>query len=664
MNILRRVPAGTAMKNTFYEAALNLLPHPVAVCGADDMLIVYANDHATRELKLLRPEIADDGELVVGESIETFLPGAIAQSKALLNQDRGSHRRAIRLIGKSFDVSVREMSRDLNEPAQLIITWTTIEADGSPSSLEDLVTGGGEAHARIAQSSLDEAADAVFWIRADGSFGYFNDAACRMLGYSRDEMAALTVMDVDPACTTEAWTDAWNKMQPGSTRVYEWSQQRKDGRVIPVEITSNLVEYGGHKYNVALVRNITDRGHAEDELRSRETRLRQAQRLARLGNFARDLQTDQVWIDGIGEMFGVSNHDLADRKGFLDMLSAEDRTEFEATFAGAIKSRAPSYRAQYSVVLDSGDELEVEELGELTYDETGKPLHLSGTIQDITERWRAEERLEFTQFALDSAAEAVFFLRRDSSVSYVNDAACDLLGYARDELLSMTVCDFNPSLLPEIVEARWHEVRQQHDDAGGGFVFETINQKKDGTVIDVEVAGRFIEYGGETFHLTFTRDITDRKRAQEALRANEAQLRVITDTLPMRIAYIDRDQRYQFVNRLIEEHEGRPAEEIIGKTVEEILGDDRYERTRRHLTDALAGKSSVQTWRGPFGDKVADLRATFVANISDSGEALGTIMLLEDLSEAKALGEQLRQAQKMEAIGQLTGWGLAKSMGS
>ena len=374
-----------------------------------------------------------------------------------------------------------------------------------------------------------------------------------------------------------------------------------------------------------------------------------------LGNFARDLQTDQVWIDGIGEMFGVSNQDLVDRKGFLDMLSAEDRTEFEATFAGAIKSRAPSCRAQYRVVLDSGDELEIEELGELTYDETGKPLHLSGTIQDITERWRAEERLEFTQFALDSAVEAVFFLRRDSSVSYVNDAACDLLGYARDELLSMTVCDFNPSLLPEIVEARWHEVRQQHDDAGGGFVFETINQKKDGTVIDVEVAGRFIEYGGETFHLTFTRDITDRKRAQEALRANEAQLRLITDTLPMRIAYIGRDQRYQFVNRLVEEHEGRPADEIIGKTVEEILGDDRYERARRHLTDALAGKSSVQTWRGPFGDKVADLRATFVANISDSGEALGTIMLLEDVSEAKSLGEQLRQAQKMEAIGQLTG---------
>ena len=149
--------------------------------------------------------------------------------------------------------------------------------------------------------------------------------------------------------------------------------------------------------------------------------------------------------------------------------------------------------------------------------------------------------------------------------------------------------------------------------------------------------------------------MTDRKRAQEALRANEAELHLITDTLPMRIAYVDKEQRNQFVNRLVEEHEGRPAAEIIGKTLREVLGDDRYDRVRAYVEDALAGRSFVQTWRGPFAGKTADLRATFVADVSEAGDVLGTIMLLEDVSEAKALSEQLRQAQKMETIGQLTG---------
>ncbi len=304
MNVTRRVSAGPASDKSFFKATLDLLPHPVAVCNADDLRIVYANDHATSELKLLRPEIPGETELVVGESIEAFLPGAVVQSQALL--DLGdAHRRSIRLIGRTLDVSVKKLVSESDAAELLIVTWSnTTERDSTPW-FDDVANGDSEAHPRIAQFTIDQSADAVYWVREDGSLAYFNETAASMLGYSREEMAALLVMDINPDYPTAAWATAWRNMEPDDARIFESSQRRKDGRLIPVEISSNFLKFGNDSFNISTIRDISDRRRTEDEIRDRETRLRQAQRMARLGSFARDMKTDQVWIEGIGELFGT-----------------------------------------------------------------------------------------------------------------------------------------------------------------------------------------------------------------------------------------------------------------------------------------------------------------------------------------------------------------------
>jgi len=256
MNVTRRVSAGTSMNSSFYEAALDLLPHPVVVCSANDLLIVYANNHATSELKLLRPEMAGEGEFV-GESIESFLPGVVVQCQALFDLDC-AQRHSIRLIGQTREISVRKLFGEPDTADLLIITWSPIAERDATTWIAEVANGDSEAHGRIAKLSIDEAADAVFWIREDGSFAYFNEAACHMLGYSRGDMTKLTVMDIDPKCTREAWADAWANMEVGNRRVYEWFQQTKNGRDLPVEISSNVLEFGGHRYNVSSVRDISD----------------------------------------------------------------------------------------------------------------------------------------------------------------------------------------------------------------------------------------------------------------------------------------------------------------------------------------------------------------------------------------------------------------------
>ena len=622
MNYTRRIPSGPATDATFFEAALGTLPHAVVVCHADDLRIVYANRQATSELNLQRPEMDGESEEVVGESIDALLSGAIAESRALLALHEMT-RQSVRLIGRTLDISVKRMPAEPGGAEQLIVSWSATPDHGSTSWAEEFAISADESSSSIAQFTIDKAAEAVYWIREDGSLAYFNEAACDLLGYSSTEMAELTVMDLDPNCEPEDWAAAWPNMIAGAMRIYKWTQQRKDGSVVPVEISSNFLVLDGRGYNVSFVRDISDQRRADDELRDRTTRVRQAQRIARLGSFVRNMQTGEVEIEGVEEIFLVPRETLAGRDAFLDMVHRDDRATLKSTMLNAINNKEQSYRARYRITTTPGDQAIIEELGEFTYGDDGEPVLLSGTIQDITERRQAEEQLEFTQFALDSAAEAVFFLKRDATVAYVNDAACDMLGYSRDELLKMTVCDFNPSLLPEMIEERWQEVRHQHDEAGGGFVFETINQQKDGTIIDVEVAGRFIEYGSETYHLTFSRDITDRKRAQEALRENEAQLRLVADNLPALIAYADNEQRYRFANRTCAQWYGRPAEAILGQTVAE-LQQDEYERFRPHIERVLTGERLSFETTGAYPDgETRTVRCTYVPHRGASGEVEG-----------------------------------------
>lgn len=133
-----------------------------------------------------------------------------------------------------------------------------------------------------------------------------------------------------------------------------------------------------------------------------------------------------------------------------------------------------------------------------------------GVGTDITERRKAEGALRITQFAMDNAAIATFWVREDAHFWYVNQAACESLGYTRDELLRLTTIDIDPDLTRETWAARWEAGRQ----LTGPQIFETVHRRKDGSTFPVEVTARMVQYKGEYWRFAFTRDLTERKRAE------------------------------------------------------------------------------------------------------------------------------------------------------
>ena len=157
--------------------------------------------------------------------------------------------------------------------------------------------------------------------------------------------------------------------------------------------------------------------------------------------------------------------------------------------------------------------------------------------EQIAERKQVEYALRFTQFAVDHADVAAFWMNSDACFMYVNEAACTALGYAREELLSMTVHDIDPDFSADVWPAHWNEVRQR-----GSFIIESRHRTKGGRIYPVEISINHMEFEGKEFSCAFARDITERKQAQEELHRQNEYLSALHDTTLGLVSRLDLDE--------------------------------------------------------------------------------------------------------------------------
>lgn len=242
---------------------------------------------------------------------------------------------------------------------------------------------------------FDEIPIGLALCRMDGSFVDVNPALCRILGRSREDILDLTYWDVTPQRYEKL-----EQVQLQALKLYgrygpfEKQYVHRDGHLVPVRLMGALIHSTGEDLIVSSIEDMTS------QLRTKEVEqsLANAQRVARMGSWDWNILTgDLWWSDEIYRIFGLVPQAFgATYQAFLDHVHPEDLRAVDEAVQQALSYRG-DYSVEHRIVKPGGEVAIVHEQGNVELDETGRPVRMTGTVQDITERREIEQHLRQAQ---------------------------------------------------------------------------------------------------------------------------------------------------------------------------------------------------------------------------------------------------------------------------
>jgi PAS domain S-box-containing protein len=264
------------------------------------------------------------------------------------------------------------------------------------------------------------------------------------------------------------------------------------------------------------------------------------------------------------------------------------------------------------------------------WDEAG----LDGSLQDsLRELLRRQNELRESEAQhrdfVENASVGLHRVGADGTILWANRAELELLGYGAEEYVGQPITAFHVDL--HVIEDMLARLARGETLDG----FEARLRAKDGSLKHVLISSSAYMRDGELVHTRcFTRDITARREAEEALRRSREQLQLITDALPFLVAYVDAEQKYAFVNAAYEEWLGRPRDELCGRRLEAALGAEAFATIRPRVEQALAGHSVKYETELLYPDgRRRSIEATYIPQFSERGEVLGFVSLVADITE-------------------------------
>jgi PAS domain S-box-containing protein len=492
------------------------------------------------------------------------------------------------------------------------------------------------------RSLIEQASDAIYVLDIDGNFSDVNDSMCKMIGYTREELLQLKVTAIiDPA---ELETDPLPKsiQNPSRTETRERRFMRKDRHVFPVEI--NVKMFSGNMILV-IARDITGRKKMETELREAELKFRTIAEKSMVGVYIVQDGKFTYVNPRFAHVFGYEPEELANTLPVEMIIHESFRHITTENVRKRISGEVESINYEAVGLKKDGSSNWVEFYGSRAI--IGGAPTIIGSMIDITERKKAEEELRSSEqkykLLFDSNPLPLWMIDKDDlSIIAVNEAAANLYGYTKDELLKMNVKALR---VKEDRELQLEGYKEELDSSTDTRIIRHV--RKDGSTMFVQIIANDIIFEGRPVRLSLSNDITERLKAEQSLQKSEANLKTIFKTTDTAYALFDLELKVLAFNQKAIEFVEEQYHHILqkGDRLSDFFPPERLPQFLGFLKEVLNGNHISYEADYPRADGTMywyNVKLSPLTN--DKDEVLGMLMALYDITEMKNAEQDLKSA--------------------
>ncbi len=489
---------------------------------------------------------------------------------------------------------------------------------------------------------FDFATDAIFVQTLSGSIISVNNEACRLLGFKKEELYYLNFSEILHSDEKETALNIVNTVKEKGSSRFEALYKRKDGKSVEVEVSMRLIRLLDEDIIQSFVRDITERKKSQKEINMLAHAVKSISECVSMTDLqGKIIFVNEAFVNTYGykpeELYGKSMNIIRSQKNPSGLYEEIDKETMTGGWQGELINRTRD-GIEFPIFLSTS----------IVKNESGEPVAQIGVANNITERRRLEDALRNSEQdykgLFENAHDAIIIFRpEDETILDVNHRASELYGYSKSEFIGMSMDNILPG-------ASGRQNLENLVTNGKHQRYETTHLRKDGNRMFLEINAAFVDYKGQRAIMSINRDITERKKAVEALLVSEKRYQDLYDDAPDMYFSVTMEGIIKSVNTFGAGYLGFSRDELYRKNFFDIIhnGDKKFVKERFIDIFENRNNNTEQEFRIVKKDGSTIWARERIRLVYDkNGEPDELFIICRDVTERKRTEEILKEREEL-----------------